>query len=55
VLPHELEPVLELRNPAAHSRTVRRDEIGRWRQNLLGIGCEGLLVRIVRAKLRARA
>lgn len=55
VLPHELEPVLELRNPAAHSRTVRREEIGRWRQNLLGIGCEGLLVRIVRAKLRARA
>jgi hypothetical protein len=29
--------------------------MGRWRQNLLGIGCEGLLVRIVRAKLRAQA
>ena len=55
VLPHELEPVLELRNPAAHSRAVGREEMGRWRQNLLGIGCEGLLVRIVRAKLRAQA
>ncbi len=55
VLPHQLEPVLELRNPAAHSRSVRREEMGRWRQDLLGIGCEGLLVRIARAKLRSRA
>ncbi|MDT8437228.1 MAG: hypothetical protein RRA92_10795 [Gemmatimonadota bacterium] len=54
VLPHELEPIVDLRNPAAHERAVRRGEMGRWRQDVLGIGCEGLLVRIARAKLRAR-
>lgn len=53
-LPHWLEPVLELRNPAAHDRAVGREEIARHRQEILGIGCEGLLVRIVRVKLRGR-
>jgi hypothetical protein len=53
-LPAQLEPILGLRNPAAHERMVAREEMGRLRQMVLGIGCEGLLVRIVRAKLRAR-
>ena len=53
-LPAQLEPILDLRNPAAHERTVAREEMGRLRQMVLGIGCEGLLVRIVRAKLRSR-
>lgn len=53
-LPHHLEPILELRNPAAHDRPVSREEMGRWRQEILGIGCEGLLVRIARARIRAQ-
>jgi hypothetical protein len=53
-LPAQLEPVRDLRNPAAHDRTVTREEMGRLRQSILGIGCEGLLIRIVRAKLRSR-
>ncbi|MEJ2483459.1 MAG: hypothetical protein P8049_10195 [Gemmatimonadota bacterium] len=53
-LPAQLEPILDLRNPAAHERTVAREEMGRLRQMVLGIGCEGLLVRLVRAKLRSR-
>jgi len=53
-LPAQLEPIRDLRNPAAHDRTVAREEMGRLRQSVLGIGCEGLLVRIVRAKLRSR-
>lgn len=53
-LPHLLEPLRDLRNPAAHSAAVTRAQIGRWRQEILGIGCEGLLVRVVRAKLRGR-
>lgn len=53
-LPHRLEPLRELRNPAAHSEAVTREEIGRWRRDILGIGCEGLLVRAARAKLRWR-
>jgi hypothetical protein len=54
-LPAQLEPIRDLRNPAAHDRTVAREEMGRLRQSVLGIGCEGLLVRIVRAKLRSRS
>jgi hypothetical protein len=54
-LPHKLEPLRQLRNPAAHNEAVSRDQIGRWRQDILGIGCEGLLVRAVRAKMRGRA
>ena len=53
-LPAQLEPILDLRNPAAHERSVAREEMGRLRQSTLGIGCEGLLVRIVRSKLRSR-
>ena len=53
-LPAELEPLLELRNPAAHDERVTRERIAEWRQRILGIGCEGLLVRIVRIKLEGR-
>ncbi|MBT8479304.1 MAG: hypothetical protein KJO06_10340, partial [Gemmatimonadetes bacterium] len=53
-LPDELEPLLELRNPAAHDERITRARIAGWRQRILGIGCEGLLVRIVRIKLEGR-
>jgi len=53
-LPAYLEPILDLRNPAAHEDTVSREQMSRLRQSTLGIGCEGLLVQIVRSKLRAR-
>lgn len=54
-LPDELEPLLALRNPAAHDERITRARIAAWRQKILGIGCEGLLVRIVRIKLEGRA
>jgi len=54
-LPDELEPLLALRNPAAHDERITRGRIAVWRQKILGIGCEGLLVRIVRIKLEGRA
>ena len=54
-LPAELEPLLKLRNPAAHDERITRERIAAWRQRILGIGCEGLLVRIVRIKLEGRA
>lgn len=54
-LPGELEPLLDLRNPAAHAERVTREQIAGWRQRILGIGCEGLLVRIVRVKLEGRS
>ncbi len=48
--PLELEGIRELRNPAAHSQAVDRERAERIRAQVLGIGCEGLLVRIARAK-----
>ena len=54
-LPAELEPLLELRNPAAHDERITRERIASWRQRILGIGCEGLLVRIARIKLEGKA
>jgi hypothetical protein len=52
-LPHQLGPLSELRNPAAHKAVVSREETSRLREGVLGIGHEGLLVRIARAKMRA--
>ena len=52
-LPHLLAPILDLRNPAAHKEPVPFERIDRLRRDVLGIGCEGLLVRIARAKIRA--
>ena len=54
VLPRELEPILELRNAGAHSETTSALSLQRARRNVLGIGSEGLLSRIVRTRLRSR-
>ncbi|HSL70049.1 MAG TPA: hypothetical protein VK864_07380, partial [Longimicrobiales bacterium] len=51
-LPHYLEPIARLRNPAAHSQRLSQNDAGKLREQTLGIGQEGLLVRIARAKLR---
>lgn len=47
-----LENLLELRNPAAHWEITMGDMVSEHRGRLLGIGCEGLLVRIIQAKIR---
>ena len=51
-LPARLEYIQNMRNPAAHDTALGREEIAQLRQEVLGIGCEGLLVRVVRARLR---
>jgi hypothetical protein len=48
--PAELRGIADLRNPAAHFAVVDRDRCAAARERVLGIGCEGLLVRIARAK-----
>jgi hypothetical protein len=48
--PRELKGLLELRNPAAHSEAVSRERVEQVRAQVLGIGCEGILVRLARAK-----
>ena len=50
--PLELAFVQEHRNPAAHSATVGPDAASRLRERVLGIGCEGMLVRVAKAKWR---
>jgi hypothetical protein len=51
-LPAHLDPVVEVRNPAAHSGTVSRDQAATIREQVLGIGCEGLIVQLARVRMR---
>jgi len=54
-LPHALKRIVEIRNPAAHARKTSRDTLLLRRAEIMGIGCEGLIVRLARAKLRGRS
>jgi hypothetical protein len=49
----ELDDLLKLRNPAAHWEITMGDMVEEHRARLLGIGCEGLLVRIIQTKIRS--
>jgi hypothetical protein len=51
-VPSHLEPLIELRNPAAHSANAGREVVARCRERVLGIGQEGLIVQLGRARLR---
>lgn len=44
--------VNEARNPAAHGSHIPRDVVLRWRDRLLGVGCEGVLVQLARVRRR---
>lgn len=46
-LPDALRTLRDLRNPAAHSRSVSADALGPVRDRVLGVGCEGWLGRVV--------
>lgn len=52
LLPRQLAVLAELRNTAAHSGSAARDAVLARREELIGIGHEGLIVRIARVKLR---
>jgi hypothetical protein len=51
-LPTRLAGLAELRNPAAHHGRASREAVGDAREEVLGIGCRGLLVEIAEAKAR---
>jgi len=51
-LPHCLKRVLDLRNPAAHTRASSRAAVEVRRREILGIGLEGAIPRIARVKMR---
>jgi hypothetical protein len=51
-LPSHLEPVVAVRNMAAHGSASTRRDVEELRAQVLGIGCEGLIVQIARVRLR---
>lgn len=51
-LPSHLDPVVAIRNPAAHSARLGRQDVAELRSRILGIGCEGLITQIARVRLR---
>lgn len=52
-LPHHLKPVVDVRNPAAHVAALTRESVTDTRAQVLGIGCEGLVVQLARIRMRA--
>lgn len=52
VLPEELRGLEGVRNPAAHSEASAREAVGRVRERVVGVGQEGLVVRLARGKMR---
>jgi hypothetical protein len=49
-LPYGLKPIVRMRNPAAHDERADPEEVKLRRRRILGIGCRGLLVRVVEGK-----
>lgn len=47
-LPHALRRIVEIRNPAAHGKKTSKDEASARRAEILGIGQEGVVVRMGR-------
>ena len=51
-LPRQLEKIVDMRNPAAHTGAVARAEILKRREEIMGIGQVGVLGSIVGVKMR---
>jgi hypothetical protein len=49
-LPSILDAFADIRNPAAHSTRVDRIVATDWRDRLLGVGCEGVLVQLAKVR-----
>jgi hypothetical protein len=50
--PAIVEELAAVRNPGAHSAAIDRATATRWRDRLVGVGCEGDLVRLAKAQVR---
>ena len=48
---HHLAPIAEKRNPAAHTSRLTATDAGKLRDQILGIGRDGLICRIARLKM----
>jgi len=52
MVPHRLGPLVEMRNPAAHSSVSAQSNVSLVRENVLGIGKEGIASQLARVKMR---
>jgi hypothetical protein len=52
IVTRELDPILKLRNPGAHSEVTSASELEVIRRTIMGIGREGLLGRVAYARMR---
>ena len=50
-LPPILRALADLRNPAAHSSSLDRETVHRRRNQYLGVGCEGDLVKLAKVQV----
>jgi hypothetical protein len=55
LLPRLLDTLAKLRNPGAHAARVGQEAALHWRNQLLGVGCLGLLVELGRVRPRQPA
>jgi hypothetical protein len=46
-----LKALTDLRNPAAHSGSLDRETVHRQRNQYLGVGCEGELVKLAKVQV----
>ncbi len=51
-LPSILEDLATARNPGSHASRVTREVAQRWRDRLVGVGCQGVLVELGRCRLK---
>jgi hypothetical protein len=52
-LPPILKSLAEFRNSAAHGEAVAREDVARLRNQMVGVGCTGDLVKLARVRVRA--
>jgi hypothetical protein len=50
-LPSRLEPIVAVRNPAAHNTASALRDVDELRAQVLEVGCEGLIVQLARVRL----
>ena len=52
ILTRELDSIIELRNPGAHSETTSSSELEVIRRTIIGVGREGLLGHMAHTRMR---
>jgi len=52
-LPAILDALAGERNPGSHATRIPRDTARRWREQIVGVGCEGVLAALAKCRVRA--